>query len=78
MQTSNGKAVIELATGLNGTGRTDDIFAFAQLVCTLTSRSDIRSVTFTRAGLPVEVPRGDGSLTSGPLVFADYASLRPA
>jgi spore germination protein GerM len=71
----DGQATVELATGLEGTGRTDDILAFAQIVCTLTSRSDVKTVTFTRAGQHVEVPRADSSLTRDPLTAADYASL---
>jgi hypothetical protein len=72
---NDGEAIVELATGLEGTGRTDDILAFAQIVCTLTSRSDVKTVTFTRAGQHVEVPRADSSLTRDPLTAADYASL---
>ena len=75
VHSSNGRAVVELATSLEGSGRTDDILAFAQIVCTLTSRDDIHSVTFTRAGEPVEVPRADSSLTRDPLTAADYQSL---
>jgi spore germination protein GerM len=75
VQNRNGQAVVELATNLEGTGRTDDILAFAQIVCTLTSRGDIHSVTFTRAGQQVEVPRADSSLTRDPLTAADYKQL---
>lgn len=75
VQIRNRQAVVELATSLEGTGRTDDILAFAQIVCTLTSRDDVSSVTFTRAGQQVEVPRAGGSLTRNPLTAADYASL---
>jgi spore germination protein GerM len=71
----SGQAVVELAASLDGTGRTDDILAFAQIVCTLTSRPDITSVTFTRAGQQVEVPRADSSLSRAPLTAADYATL---
>jgi spore germination protein GerM len=67
----NGQATVELATSLEGTGRTDDILAFAQIVCTLTSRSDVTAVTFTRAGQHVEVPRADSSLTRDPLTATD-------
>ena len=75
VQNRSGQAIVELATSLEGTGRTDDILAFAQIVCTLTSRGDIHTVTFTRAGEPVEVPRADSSLTRDPLTAADYAPL---
>jgi spore germination protein GerM len=69
------QAVVELATSLDGTGRTDDILALAQIVCTLTTSQAVDSVVFTRSGEQVEVPRADSSLTSAPLTAADYASL---
>jgi hypothetical protein len=72
---SDAQATVELATGLEGTGRTDDILAFAQIVCTLTSRTDVKTVIFTRAGQRVEVPRADSSLSRDPLTAADYANL---
>ncbi|WP_020521625.1 GerMN domain-containing protein [Catelliglobosispora koreensis] len=75
VQNRNGQAIVELATSLEGTGRTDDILAFAQIVCTLTSRGDIHTVTFTRAGEPVEVPRANSSLSRDPLTAADYTPL---
>jgi spore germination protein GerM len=75
VQIQDGQAVVELATSLEGTGRTDDILAFAQIVCTLTSRGDIHSVTFTRAGEQIEIPRADSSLTRSPLTAADYTTL---
>jgi hypothetical protein len=75
VQVENSRAVVELATGLEGTGRTDDILAFAQIVCTMTAPGDIDTVIFTRAGEQVEVPRADSSLTRAPLTSADYASL---
>jgi spore germination protein GerM len=75
VEVRDGKATVELATSLEGTGRTDDILAFAQIVCTLASRDDINTVTFTRAGEQVEVPRADGSLTRDPLNSEDYGPL---
>lgn len=68
-------AVVELASAPVGAGRSDEALIYAQLVCTLTSRPDIRGVMFTRNGTPVGVPRGDGSLSLGPLTAGDYASL---
>lgn len=75
VEVRDGQAAVELATSLEGTGRTDDILAFAQIVCTLADRDDITTVTFTRAGERVEVPRADGSLTRDPLTSSDYAPL---
>lgn len=71
----DGWAVVELAAGIEGTERTDEMLGYAQLVCTLTARPEIRGVTFTRDGQSIAVPRGDGSLSQGPLIAADYAQL---
>jgi hypothetical protein len=68
-------AVVELAAGLYETNRTDQVLAFAQIVCTLTANSRITGVSFTRGGQVVGVPRADGSLAEGPLAAADYAAL---
>jgi hypothetical protein len=70
-----GSATVELSTALEGTGRSDDVLAFGQLVCTLSSRPDINQVVFTRQGQRVGVPRGNGALTEDPLTCADYANL---
>ncbi|MEU8181075.1 GerMN domain-containing protein [Micromonospora sp. NPDC049044] len=56
-------------------GRSDEVLAFGQIVCTLTSRDDITSVMFLRDGRPLAVPRADGSLSDRPLVRADYLPL---
>ncbi|BCJ75111.1 hypothetical protein CS0771_46550 [Catellatospora sp. IY07-71] len=70
-----GSATVELSTALEGTGRSDDVLAFGQLVCTLSSRPDINQVVFTRQGQRVGVPRGNGALTEDPLTCADYGNL---
>lgn len=68
-------ATVELAAQLEGTGRNDDRLAVGQLVCTLTSRSDITQVLFTRGGVGIQVPGPDGGLTQQPLSAADYSGL---
>jgi spore germination protein GerM len=60
-----------LAEGLG----TDDVLAFGQIVCTLTSQFQIGTVTFTSEGQPLSVPRADASLTDGPVTIADYVAL---
>lgn len=75
VQLSDGRATVELTAASDESGRTDQILAFAQIVCTLTAKPDITSVTFTRGGQPVGVPRADGSLSEAPATAADYASL---
>jgi spore germination protein GerM len=72
---SDGRATVELTAALDETGRTDQILAFAQIVCTLTAKPGITAVSFTRGGQPVGVPRADGSLSEAPATQADYASL---
>ncbi|MEV7332169.1 GerMN domain-containing protein [Micromonospora sp. NPDC093244] len=56
-------------------GRSDEVLAFGQIVCTLTGRDDVTTVVFLRDGRPLGVPRADGSLSTRPLTRADYAPL---
>lgn len=58
-----------------GAGRSDEAVAYGQMVCTLAGRDDVGGVVFTRDGLRRGVPRGDGSLSEGPLTTADYADI---
>ncbi|MDQ7907611.1 GerMN domain-containing protein [Phytohabitans sp. ZYX-F-186] len=75
VQLDDGRATVELTAGLDESGRTDQILAFAQIVCTLTAKDAITAVSFTRDGQVVGVPRADGSLADAPATAADYASL---
>jgi spore germination protein GerM len=75
VQVSGGRATVELAEMLDGSGRTDQVLAYAQLVCTLTALPGVTSVAFTHAGQPMGVPRADGSLSQAPATAADYAGL---
>ena len=68
-------ATVEVGEAEEGAARSDEVLAYGQIVCTLTSRPDIAAVVFVRAGQPLQVPRGDGTLSSGPLRAADYRSL---
>lgn len=56
-------------------GRTDDILAIGQIVCTLDARNDVDTVRFLLDGVLLKVPRADGSLTELPLTAADYRAL---
>lgn len=56
-------------------GRTDDILAIGQIVCTLDARTDVDTVRFLLDGQVLKVPRADGSLTELPLTSADYRAL---
>lgn len=76
-----GQAVVALTSPVADSARNDEVLAYAQLVCTLTTLPQIGGVTFTTDGAPVAVPRGDGSLqpkVAGqlvPLTAADYTEL---
>ena len=48
---------------------------FAQIVATLTAPGRARAVRFRSDGTDLQVPRGDGLLTSQPLDRDDYANL---
>jgi hypothetical protein len=69
------RAEVALGSELDASGRSDEIVAFAQVVCTLTSHGDVDAVFFVRDGRRVAVPRADGSLSEGPLTAADYRPL---
>ncbi|WP_127502646.1 GerMN domain-containing protein [Actinoplanes solisilvae] len=73
--TAGAEVTVEVPDVEEGTARNDEILAYGQIVCTLTARSDVGSVVFTRGGQPLEVPRADGTLTSGPLRSSDYADM---
>jgi hypothetical protein len=72
-----GSAVVtvELTVAGVGAGRSDEAVAYGQIVCTLAGRDDVSGVIFTRDGQRRGVPRGDGSLSEGPLTTADYAAI---
>lgn len=70
-----GVARVDLAPSVANLGGADQQLAVAQLVCTLTDRPGVGQVSFTLAGAPVDVPRGDGSLTPDPVSRDDYAVL---
>jgi spore germination protein GerM len=72
---TTGVATVEVGETDESTGRSDEVLAYGQIVCTLTSRADIAVVSFQRDGRPLQVPRGDLTLTSEPLREADYRSL---
>ncbi|MFG2052605.1 GerMN domain-containing protein [Micromonospora sp. NPDC048930] len=68
-------ATVDVREAGEETGRSDEVLAFGQIVCTLTQRADVDSVAFRRDGQPLEVPRADGSLSALPLTAADYRPL---
>ena len=72
---AGGVATVDLAPAFTEAAITEQLLALAQVVCTLTSQPGIGQVAFTLAGAPIEVPRGDGSLTGLPVSRDDYAGL---
>ncbi len=68
-------ASVEVTEADEGNARSDEVLLFGQIVCTLTSRPDISSVSFLRDGRRLDVPRADGSLTQERLRAGDYSSL---
>ena len=69
-------AQIDLAAPFVAIAGQEQILAVAQVVLTATSVAGVSDVRFTLEGQPVDVPRGDGTLSPGPLTSLDYASLR--
>jgi hypothetical protein len=70
-----GKVTVEVGDRSDGVGRSDEVLAYGQIVCTLTSRPDVEAVGFVHGGQPLRVPRADASLADGPFTAADYAEL---
>ncbi|WP_127507806.1 GerMN domain-containing protein [Actinoplanes solisilvae] len=71
----NGQVTVETAEQDEGSARNNEILAYGQMVCTLTGRADVATVSFTRDGQRLEVPRADGTLSDELLHAGDYAGL---
>lgn len=74
---SRGRATVDLTEAFGGIAGTAQLVALAEMVYTATGRPGVGQVVFTLGGQPIEVPRGDGSLTSDPLTRSDYPKLAP-
>ena len=74
---SRGTATVDLGRRFTALSGEDQVIALAQLVYTLTAQPGIGLVRFTLQGEPTEVPRANGSLTSGPVSRDDYATVAP-
>jgi spore germination protein GerM len=70
-----GLVVVDLDSSFTTMAADDQLAAIAQLVCTLTAQPGVGQIRFSLDGTPIEVPRGDGSLTAEPVVRSDYATL---
>jgi Sporulation and spore germination len=70
------RAAVEIGAPAVPGARSDEVLAYAQIVCTLTSQgAEVGTVSFTRDGRSLAVPQGDGLLSTAPLTIADYADL---
>jgi spore germination protein GerM len=69
------RATITLGSRAGQGVRSDEVLAFGQIVCTLTNLPDVGTVSFEADGVPLWVPRADGSLANTPLTIADYSDL---
>jgi spore germination protein GerM len=70
--TSSETATVDLGEGFAAIGGAEQLVAISQIVFTATARPGVEQVTFTLDGRPIEIPRGDGSLTSGAVSRDDY------
>ncbi|MDQ2649910.1 MAG: GerMN domain-containing protein [Actinomycetota bacterium] len=70
-----GVATVELAAEASQRLTADPLATVAQLVCTLTRRPGVGLVRFTVAGLPVDIPLADGTLSTGAVSADDYGAL---
>jgi hypothetical protein len=68
-------ATVEIGDWAEHGDRSDGVLAFGQIVCTLASRPEIGTVSFTSGGEPLSVPRADLSLSDAPLTIVDYDEL---
>ncbi len=78
VKVTEGVAAVDLDTAFGDIGGSNQLLAIAQIVYTLTAQPGVSRVTFSVDGGAVEIPRGDGSLTSGAVSRADYQQLAPS
>lgn len=77
VRTQSGVATLDLSGDFATIGGRDQVLAVAQLVYTATAAPGVLGVRFSLDGKPVEVPRGDGTLTQEPLNPSDYSAVAP-
>jgi spore germination protein GerM len=78
LKVQQGVATIDLSGGFVGVSGQEQIFALAQIVYTATADPTVTSVLFALDDRPVEVPRGDGTLTAAGLTRQDFGAFAPA
>ena len=71
---------VDLSAEFSKGPSSEQVLALAQVVFTATALPGVTAVRFTLDGVPIEVPTGSGSLTSGPVgrdAFAEFEPLPP-
>ena len=77
VEVTGGVAVVDLAASFVDLDGEAQRSALAQLVYTLTARPGIGRVSFTLEEQPVEILRGDGTLTTGSVSRDSYREMAP-
>lgn len=72
---AGGIAIVDLGRAFAELDGASQRRALAQIVYTLTARPGIGRVTFTLDAQPVEIPTGDGALTTGSVSRDSYRSM---
>jgi spore germination protein GerM len=72
-----GTAVVAIGPDFITLPASEQSLAIAQIVYTATQLPGVGQVQFTNNGVPIDVPRGDGSLTIAPVTRDDYPSVAP-
>jgi hypothetical protein len=74
---SRGIATVDVSESFADLNSTDQLLALAEIVYTATARPGVGQVVFTLEDEPIEIPRGDGSLSSNAVTRADYPTWAP-
>ena len=72
---SAGEAIVDVSEQFALAAPREQLLALAQLVYTATEIGGVKAVRFTLDGQPIAVPRGDGSISEGPVTRLDYAAF---
>jgi hypothetical protein len=74
---SGGTALVDLGKPFTAASTEEQVLALAQIVFTLTARPGVGQVQFTIEDAAIEIPVGDGSVTSQPVSRDNYLTLAP-
>lgn len=75
VELTRGVATVDLTDAFADLSSEAQLLAIGQIVLTLTDRPGVGQVSFTLAGAPVDVPRGDGTTAGGTVTRGDYRDL---